>query len=78
VIHQANDGRDEARFIATEIKRIIAHSGNQHSFDDFSILLRFNALSRNIESALQSSGIPSRMVGGTKFFDRVEVKVRST
>ena len=38
------------------------------------ILLRFNALSRPIEAALHRAGIPYRVVGGAKFFDRVEVK----
>ena len=36
--------------------------------------VRYNALSRNIESALQKDGIPNRIVGGHKFFDRLEVK----
>ena len=66
--------QDEASYIAYEIKRAIAYSGNQLTFDDFAILLRYNALSRAIEAALQSSGIASRMIGGHKFFDRAEVK----
>ena len=36
--------------------------------------VRYNALSRNIENALQKDGIPNRIVGGHKFFDRLEVK----
>lgn len=35
--------------------------------------VRFNALSRAVESALQKEGIPSRVLGGHKFFDRLEV-----
>lgn len=38
------------------------------------MLLRYNALSRDVEQALQAESIPSRMVGGSKFFDRMEVK----
>lgn len=36
-------------------------------------IVRFNALSRSIESALQKEGILSRVLGGHKFFDRAEV-----
>lgn len=35
--------------------------------------MRFNALSRQIESALQKEGIPNRVLGGHKFFERLEV-----
>ncbi|KAG0145759.1 hypothetical protein CROQUDRAFT_658266 [Cronartium quercuum f. sp. fusiforme G11] len=66
--------QEESEFIVQEIQRVIAHTGGQLTYDDFSILLRYNALSRNLEAALQSAGIPSRMVGGQKFFERAEVK----
>lgn len=36
--------------------------------------VRFNALSRNLEAALQKEGIPNRVLSGQKFFDRVEVR----
>ncbi|KAJ3997410.1 P-loop containing nucleoside triphosphate hydrolase protein [Lentinula boryana] len=64
----------EASFLAGEIKRIIAYMGGVFNWGDFVILLRFNALSRTIESALQKEGIPSRVLGGHKFFERVEIK----
>ncbi|GAB7338301.1 hypothetical protein MBLNU457_4617t1 [Dothideomycetes sp. NU457] len=44
-------------------------------YSDFAVLLRSAQLSRHIEGALGNAGIPYRMVGGTKFYDRVEVKV---
>ncbi|KAI0322583.1 P-loop containing nucleoside triphosphate hydrolase protein [Amylostereum chailletii] len=53
----------EALLIAAEIKRLVAGSG-----------VRFNALSRNIEAALQIQGIPNRVLKGAKFFERAEVK----
>ena len=37
-------------------------------------MVRYNALSRNIESALQKDSIPNRIVGGHKFFERMEIK----
>ncbi|TIC24622.1 ARM repeat-containing protein [Wallemia mellicola] len=68
------DGEDEAYWIAKEIKRMIAHSGNKLRFEDFVILLRFNALSRTVESELNKMRIPVRVLAGTKFFDRAEIK----
>ncbi|TKY87092.1 hypothetical protein EX895_003769 [Sporisorium graminicola] len=64
----------EGAYIASEVKRLIAHSGGMLDFNDFVILLRFNYLSRAIEAELQARGIDSRMMGGHKFFDRMEVK----
>ncbi|KAE9400182.1 UvrD-helicase-domain-containing protein [Gymnopus androsaceus JB14] len=64
----------EASFLAGEIKRIVAHMGGVLNWGDFVVLLRFNALSRTIESALQKEGIPSRILGGHKFFERLEIK----
>lgn len=64
----------EAAYIASEIKRLVAYSGNMLDYNDFVILLRFNYLSRAIEAELQARGIDSRMMGGHKFFDRMEVK----
>ncbi|KDR76278.1 hypothetical protein GALMADRAFT_225966 [Galerina marginata CBS 339.88] len=66
--------KDEADFIADEIKRCTANMGGVLKWGDFVILLRFNALSRPIESALQKCGIPCRILGGHKFFERMEVK----
>ncbi|KAG6813409.1 hypothetical protein H0H92_011387 [Tricholoma furcatifolium] len=64
----------EALFFAIEIKKLIAHMGGALSWGDIAILLRFNALSRVIESALQQHGIPCKVLGGHKFFERKEVK----
>ncbi|KAF9532506.1 P-loop containing nucleoside triphosphate hydrolase protein [Crepidotus variabilis] len=66
--------KDESEMIAFEIKRSVAYMGGVLKWGDFAILLRFNALSRPIESALQKNGIPCRILGGHKFFERMEVK----
>lgn len=63
VLREFVNAQDEASYIAYEIKRAVAQSGNQLNHNDFAILLRYNALSRSIEAALQSAGIPSRMIG---------------
>ncbi|KAJ7929059.1 P-loop containing nucleoside triphosphate hydrolase protein [Mycena leptocephala] len=64
----------EANFIAVEIKRLVASMGGILRWGDFAILLRFSALSRAIESALQKEAIPSAVLGGHKFFERQEIK----
>ncbi|GAA5883030.1 hypothetical protein JCM16303_006799 [Sporobolomyces ruberrimus] len=74
VLHQAADPQTEATFIASTIKHVVAHMGGLVSYSDFAILLRYGALSRAIEVGLQKAQIPSKMVGGHKFFERVEVK----
>ncbi|KAJ9105527.1 hypothetical protein QFC21_001898 [Naganishia friedmannii] len=73
-LKQTSNGFNEAEYIADEIKRLIAHTGNLLTFDDFAILLRYNALSRILETTLQKHSIPTRLVGGHKFFERLEVK----
>ncbi|KAK7544535.1 P-loop containing nucleoside triphosphate hydrolase protein [Phyllosticta citribraziliensis] len=65
----------EAQWILTEIQRTRLLTGGLISFSDFAILLRSAALSRHIESALGKAGVPYRMVGGLRFFDRMEVKI---
>ncbi|KAI1446096.1 P-loop containing nucleoside triphosphate hydrolase protein [Annulohypoxylon stygium] len=64
----------EAEWVVSEIKRIRVMSGNMVKSDDIAILLRSAALSRHIESALGREGIPYRMVGGFKFYERAEIK----
>ncbi|KAL8846779.1 MAG: hypothetical protein Q9221_008160 [Calogaya cf. arnoldii] len=65
----------EALWIVTEIQRIIGMTGSMLKHEDIAILLRSAALSRQIESAMGKAGIPYRMVGGQRFFDRVEIKI---
>ncbi|KAK3723030.1 ATP-dependent DNA helicase srs2 [Vermiconidia calcicola] len=65
----------EASWLVSEIKRMRALTGNMLQPSDFAILLRSAALSRVIEAALGKEGVPYRMVGGMKFFERAEVKL---
>lgn len=66
---------DEARWIVSEIRRIQMMTASMMGHEDVAILLRSAALSRQIESSLGKAGIPYRMVGGFKFYERVEIKV---
>ncbi len=62
---------DEGRFIAETVANGVRDGG---VFRDYAVLYRMNSQSRSIEQALAKSGIPYRMLGGTHFFDRMEVK----
>ena len=75
VLHPTGTDYDEAYYIVSEIEYSRAYTGNLLKYDDYAILLRSAFLSRQIEAALGRSGIPYRMVGGLRFFDRAEVKL---
>ncbi len=75
VLRRLPSSEIEASWIVSEILRIIGLTGRLLTFSDFSILLRSAALSRQVESAMGKAGIPYRMVGGQRFFDRAEIKI---
>ncbi len=68
--HGTND-YDEARYICEEIQKGKKNGGN---YSDFAILYRNNALSRVLEEQLVRNAIPYRLFGGTRFYDRKEIK----
>jgi DNA helicase II / ATP-dependent DNA helicase PcrA len=68
----ASDERDEARFIAAEIDRL--GRAEDRRYTDFAVFYRTNAQSRQLEDALLRAGVPYRIVGGTRFFDRAEIR----
>ncbi len=70
LIHH-NDENAEARYIADSIKKLISNGVNPK---DIAVLYRINALSRSIEEGLNKAGIPYKMVGGLKFYERAEIK----
>ena len=69
-VYEASSESDEANYIAS---RIISMSKGRN-FKDFAVLYRTNAQSNAVENAFKRSGIPYRIIGGTRFFDRAEVK----
>lgn len=71
VVELENDIK-EADYVASQIE-IQKHEHNL-KYTDFAILYRANSLSRKFEEALSLHGIPYRVFGGLKFFDRMEVK----
>ncbi|EPS30403.1 hypothetical protein PDE_05354 [Penicillium oxalicum 114-2] len=74
VLRKLPNPNAEATWMVLEIKRSIALTGRLLRMSDFAVLLRSASLSTRIESAFGRAGIPYKMVGGRKFFDRVEVK----
>ena len=75
VLRKLPSARDEASWVVTEIKRTVAMTGKLVDLSDFAILLRAAHLSRLIEVALGEAGMPYRMVGGHRFFDREEIRI---
>ena len=69
--YQASDERDEGRWIASEIEKLRA-SGT--SYDDMAVFYRTNAQSRILEDMFLRAGVPYKIVGGTRFFDRAEIR----
>jgi DNA helicase-2/ATP-dependent DNA helicase PcrA len=70
--YYASDERDEGRFVAGEIERVMREEGR--SYSDFAIFYRTNAQSRVLEDQLLRAGVPYQIVGGTRFFDRAEIR----
>ncbi|RFT25816.1 ATP-dependent DNA helicase PcrA [Gardnerella vaginalis] len=68
----ADNAQGEAMWVAQEIARLASEDGVNYS--DIAIMYRANSQSRSLEDALIKSGLPYQLVGGTKFYERREVK----
>lgn len=71
-LHKAGDERQEAQYIVQEIQKLMQEEGYKTS--DFAILYRTNAQSRILEEMFVKSNMSYTIVGGTKFYDRKEIK----
>ena len=72
VVQELYDGDEEGHFIGLEIQR--QRREERRAFSDFAVMYRTNAQSRAIEEACIEQGIRYRIVGGTRFYDRREVR----
>ena len=63
---------DEAEYICDTITDAV--SSGRYSYRDFAILYRMNSQSRTLEQAMAKGGVPYRLLGGTRFFDRAEIR----
>ncbi|MBR7503426.1 ATP-dependent DNA helicase PcrA, partial [Mycobacterium tuberculosis] len=68
----AENEQAEARFVVDRIDELIDEE--KYTYGDFAVFYRTNAQSRAIEDALVRSGIPYKVVGGTRFYERKEIK----
>lgn len=71
-VFEAMNEREEARFVLDEMRRLMRSS--EFSTKDFVVLYRTNSQSRAIEEALLQRGMPYRLIGGIRFYDRKEIK----
>jgi DNA helicase-2/ATP-dependent DNA helicase PcrA len=71
VYRRLEDERDEARFVCRSVEKFVRRGG---SLSDVAVFYRTNAQSRVIEDAMVADGIPYHMVGGLRFYERMEVK----
>lgn len=72
VYYRAETEHDEAYFVVEQIQKQVREEGRKYG--DFAILYRVNAQSRVFEEVLVKANIPYQIVGGTKFYDRKEIK----
>ena len=69
---QAGTEREEALFVTDKIEDLVRQA--RFRYQDVAILYRTNAQSRTIEETFVKAGVPYQMIGGTKFYDRKEIK----
>ncbi len=71
-VREENNEYDEARYIAQGIQKMMSEGAS--SYNDFAIFYRTNAQSRVLEEQLRTLAIPYRIVGGIRFYERMEIK----
>jgi DNA helicase-2/ATP-dependent DNA helicase PcrA len=76
VRYQADDEHDEAHFVSGEINRLTSSEGadTRYGGNEIAVFYRTNAQSRVLEEIFLRYGIPYRVVGGLKFYERREVR----
>lgn len=72
VVETAYDEQDETRFITDTIEENV--SSKKYTFSDHAVLYRMNAQSNSIERGMVRAGIPYRIIGGFRFYERAEIR----
>ncbi len=72
IVHEAYDEVDEANFVVREVARLVARGEARRS--EIAVMYRTNAQSRSLEEAFVRAAVPYVLVGGTRFYERREVK----
>ena len=70
-VNESEEESSEARYVAYTIARLMKQG---YKYSDFAVLMRLNALTRSFEQEFTSDGIPYKVFGGFKFFERKEIK----
>ena len=70
-LYEAANENDEAQYVAAKILAGFSEGG---SWSDYAVLYRMNAQSNQLEHAFKRNGVPYRVYGGMKFYDRAEIK----
>lgn len=70
--YQAETETDEALYVARRINDLMNRKG--YSFSDFAVLMRINALTRSYEQEFAKYGVPYKVFGGFRFYERKEIK----
>ncbi|MEA2362652.1 MAG: ATP-dependent helicase UvrD/PcrA [Thermoleophilaceae bacterium] len=70
-VRELEDEHAEARFVVSEIERLVDEGGSR---DDIAVFYRANAQSRVLEDMLVRYGVSYQVIGGTRFYERAEIK----
>jgi len=70
--YEAKDEKDEADFFCRNVKKL--KEEDEFSYNDFAVLYRTNSQSRSFEDLLMKYGIPYQIIGGVRFYERMEIK----
>ncbi len=70
-VNESEEESSEARYVAYTIARLMKQG---YKYSDFAVLMRLNALTRSFEQEFTSDGVPYKVFGGFKFFERKEIK----
>ncbi|MBQ2737756.1 MAG: UvrD-helicase domain-containing protein [Clostridia bacterium] len=71
-VRECQDATEEGKFIVDTVNRMV--SAGEAKYSDFAVLYRLNELARSLETTLAKSGVPYRILGGLRFYDRKEIK----
>lgn len=72
IVREENNEYDEARWVVKRIQTLV--DSGEHSLADIAIFYRTNAQSRVLEEQLRMNGLPYQILGGVRFYERMEIK----
>jgi len=74
VVHEDVSEYEEARFVVQSIENLLKSPTHTFSYRDFAVFYRTNAQSRVLEDLLRAHAIPYKLIGGVRFYERMEIK----